>query len=137
MIRFTGTFIYVFYISAALHVIYALAVWFVIPESVSRVEMLEARKRRKMADDEYRASRAHGGVLVLLKRMFSFLTPLSVFLPVEISSGNPAKGKRKDWSLFVVIIAYGFTVSLVVRPPLPSRLLPVCSPRLAGIIFVY
>lgn len=124
VIRFTDRFIYVFYISAIIHAVYALVVWFIIPESLSRSEMLEARARRKIDDEEYRVAHAHGGLLVLLKRTFAFLTPLSIFSPIELSNGNPAKGKRRDWSLLFLIIASGFVSSLIVCPPhLPSALL--------------
>lgn len=124
VIRFTDKFIYVFYISAIIHAVYALVVWFIIPESLSRSEMLEARARRKIDDEEYRVAHAHGGLLVLFKRTFAFLTPLSIFSPIELSNGNPAKGKRRDWSLLFLIIASGFVSSLIVCPPhLPSAAL--------------
>ncbi|KAI0723991.1 MFS general substrate transporter [Cerioporus squamosus] len=113
IIRFTGEFIYVFYISAAIHCVYALLVWFIIPESLSRTEMIRARQRHKEADDEYRSANAHGGFLVFLKRVFAFLTPLSLFLPIDLNGGNPAKGKRRDWSLLFLVAAFGLTVSLL------------------------
>lgn len=116
LIRFTKHFIIVFYVSAIIHIIYALLVWFIIPESLSRSQLLEARARHKAASEEYRAAHAQGGLVVLAKRMFAFLTPLSIFLPVEIQEGNPAKGKRRDWNLLLLVIAYGCTVSLVVCP---------------------
>ncbi|RPD66384.1 MFS general substrate transporter [Lentinus tigrinus ALCF2SS1-6] len=113
IIRFTGQFIIVFYISAAIHCVYALLVWFVIPESLSQTEMHLARKRHREADEEYRSATARGGFLVFVKRLFAFLTPLSLFWPIDLNGGNPAKGKRRDWSLFFLVVAFGFTVSLV------------------------
>ena len=114
LIRFTGHFIIVFYISAVIHLVYALLVWFVIPESLSPTEMLRARQRHKETDAEYRSANAHGGLLVLFKRVFAFLTPLNLFWPIDLHGGNPAKGKRKDWSLFFLVVAFGFTASLMV-----------------------
>ena len=115
VIRFTGQFINTFYISIVLHAIHALLIWFVVPESLSSRSMRESRARHKVVDEEWRAAHAHGGMLVLFKRLFSFLTPLAIFLPAEVDQGtNPAKGKRRDWSLFFVIIAYAFTAPLSV-----------------------
>ena len=115
IIRFTGRFIIVFYISAAIHVIYALLVWFVIPESLSPTDKQDARARHKLDMEEYRASHAHGGLLVFLKRVFGFLTPLALFFPIDLNKGgNPAKGKRRDWSLFFIAIAYACVHSLMV-----------------------
>ncbi|KAI0748590.1 MFS general substrate transporter [Daedaleopsis nitida] len=113
VIRLTQNFINVFYISAALHTIYAFLVWFVIPESLSRAEMLDARARYKTDVDEYRSAHAHGGLLVFFKRMFAFLTPLGVFLPVDLNGGNPTKGKKRDWSLLFLITSHGFVQSLL------------------------
>ncbi|KAI9057904.1 MFS general substrate transporter [Trametes sanguinea] len=113
-IRLSGTFISVFFIAAGLHFIYALLIWFVIPESLSPAEMRAARARHATEEETYRATHAHGGAMVLLKRMFAFLTPLLLFVPVQIGeSGSPAKGKRRDWSLCLVVAAYGFTISLM------------------------
>lgn len=127
LIRFTGSFIIVFYISAIIHLTYAFLVWFVIPESLSRAEMLDARARHKVVIEEYLAAHAHGGVLAFFKRMFSFLTPLSIFLPVRVDSGKPGKGQKRDWSLLFIVLSYGFVISLMVsyhvsRPPSPAVL---------------
>lgn len=115
VIRFTGSFISVFYIAAGLHLVYALLVWFVIPESLHKRDMEAARIRQRVEEEQYRAAHAHGGALVLLKRLFAFLTPLMLFLPIELNQGGtPSKGKRRDWSLALLVAAYGFTVSLMV-----------------------
>ncbi|KAI8989675.1 major facilitator superfamily domain-containing protein [Trametes punicea] len=114
VIRLSGMFISVFYIAAALHFVYALLIWFVIPESLSAQERQAARIRHAVEEAEYRAAHSHGGARVLLKRMFAFLTPLALFLPVELNEGgSPSKGKRRDWSLCLVVAAYGFTISLM------------------------
>ena len=105
----------VFYISTAIHVIYSLLVWFVIPESLSPADLRAAQARHKLAVTEYRDANAHGGPLVFLKRMFSFLQPLALFLPVDLDKGgNSAKSKRQDWNLTFTVVAYAFVVSLMV-----------------------
>ncbi|KAI0636728.1 major facilitator superfamily domain-containing protein [Trametes polyzona] len=114
VIRFTGSFIGPFFIAAALHVVYAFLIWFVIPESLHKQDMQAARIRQKLEEQEYRAAHAHGGALVLLKRMFAFLTPLLLFVPIALNEGGtPSKAKRRDWSLCLLVAAYGFTVSLM------------------------
>ncbi|KAI1794596.1 major facilitator superfamily domain-containing protein [Ganoderma leucocontextum] len=113
LIRFTNAFIIVFYISAIIHAIYALLVWFVIPESLSKAEMLDARARHKVANEEYLAAHAHGGVLVLFKRIFSFLTPLTIFWPIRVDGGKPGMGQKRDWNLLFIVLAYGFIISLL------------------------
>ena len=119
IIRFTGQFIIVFYISTAIHAFYAFLIWFVIPESLSPADLAAARARHKLDMEEYRASHASGGVLVFFKRMFAFLTPLAMFLPIDLNKGgNPAKGRRLDWSLFFLAIAYACVISLMVRDTL-------------------
>ncbi|KAI0831072.1 major facilitator superfamily domain-containing protein [Trametes gibbosa] len=114
VIRFTGSFISVFYIAAGLHLVYALLIWFVIPESLHERDMQAARIRQRVEEEQYRAAHAHGGALVLVKRLFAFLTPLLLFLPIHLNEGGtPSKAKRRDWSLFLLVGAYGFTVSLM------------------------
>ncbi|KAH9857150.1 MFS general substrate transporter [Lenzites betulinus] len=112
VIRFTGNFISVFYVAAALHIVYAILIWFVVPESLHKRDREAARIRYKVEEEEYVAAHAHGGVLVLLKRLFAFLTPLFLFLPTQVSEGGSPKRKRRDWTLFLLICAYACTVSL-------------------------
>ena len=105
----------VFYISTAIHVMYSLLIWFVLPESLSPADLKAAQARHKLDIEEYRATHAHGGLLVFLKRMFAFLQPLALFFPVDLNKGgNPAKGKRRDWNLTFLVVAYAFVVSLMV-----------------------
>ncbi|KAI0333493.1 MFS general substrate transporter [Cubamyces sp. BRFM 1775] len=115
VIRLSGSFISVFFIAGALHLLYALLIWFVIPESLSSPEMRAARARQREEEAAYRAAHAHGGAGVWLKRMFAFLTPLLLFVPVRLDepAGSPAKAGKRDWSLCLVVAAYGFTISLM------------------------
>ena len=47
-------------------------------------------------------------------RLFSFLRPLAILGPTENIPKNTLKGRRKDWNLTLVAVAYGFTVALTV-----------------------
>ncbi|KAH9945899.1 MFS general substrate transporter [Epithele typhae] len=112
LVRVTGSFMIVFYISAIIHLIYALLLWFIIPESLSPKKMQDARQRYKLDIEEYKAAHAEGGILVFLQRIFSFLSPISLFFPVDLNKGgNPAKGKRWDWSLMLIAAAYTFVIA--------------------------
>lgn len=73
----------------------------------------------KHADDLYETARDRElhptvGMLMRIKRMFVFLSPLSVFMPELNKNTNPLKVFRKDWNLTLLAVAYGFTVSIMV-----------------------
>ena len=51
VIRLSGSFISVFFIAGALHLLYALLIWFVIPESLSGPEMRGARARQREEEE--------------------------------------------------------------------------------------
>ena len=48
------------------------------------------------------------------QRLFSFLTPLAILGPTVKEPGNALKGRKKDWNLTLLAVAYGFTVALMV-----------------------
>jgi hypothetical protein len=111
LIRFTGHILSVFYLASILHFLYACMVWFIIPESLS-LRQREILRHKHIAEVEGQGARG------TLKRLFAFLSPLSLLMP-EISSeeqdGNPLKRKGRDWSLTLLSAAYGSTISLMVR----------------------
>ncbi|TFK68620.1 MFS general substrate transporter [Pluteus cervinus] len=114
LIRETGKVIFVFYVTLILHVIYAMMVWFVIPESLSKPSMKQSRiaYRQEIADlSRERQLNPAVGWLVKLKRVFAFLAPLAVFIPVSKTSANPLKRPRRDWTLTLLAIAYGISVT--------------------------
>lgn len=116
LIRFTGHTISVFYVATAVHFLYALMVWFIIPESNSPRKMQIAKAKYQEELDEYQTTQAREGASMLhaLKRLFSFLSPLSVFAPTQVSdSGNPLKPPRRDWNLALIALSYAFTVSIM------------------------
>jgi MFS family permease len=106
LIHFTHQAMSIFYVAAGMHLFYLLWVGFVIPESLSPSQMNASvvRWREKMAQARNGAGN--------LKMVFGFLTPLTIFLP-QRDSKNPLNGRR-DWSLTLLVIAYGCTVSLMV-----------------------
>ena len=48
------------------------------------------------------------------QRLFSFLMPLAILGPIEKEPRNTLKGRKKDWNLTLLAVAYGFTVAMMV-----------------------
>ena len=105
LVRYTHQILFPFYVAAGMHVVYALIMWLVVPESLSSVQMIKSVEK-------WRAKTAHGLPTESWKKMFKFLTPLNIFFS-ERDDGNSLR-RRCDWNLVLVVVAYGFTVSLVV-----------------------
>lgn len=119
LIRFTGQALSVFYLGGTLHLLYSCLVWFIIPESLTKSHMALAKTRYADSLGQVSLDNDHdrGFVAVFLRnaqRLFSFLRPLAILGPIEEVNGNPLKGRRKDWSLTLLAVAYGFTVALMV-----------------------
>lgn len=100
-----------------IHIIFALLVWFVVPESLPRAQMSNSKLRHAEELVDVARGWENGdqtGLSFKFKRLFGFLTPLNIFLPeVTESGGNPMKHK-KDWGLTLLALGYGFTISLMV-----------------------
>jgi hypothetical protein len=76
--------------------------------------MKEAVAKRKE-----RLQSGNGIRVGMLKRMFGFLSPLSIFIPQRIRD-NPLK-RGRDWDLTLLVVAYGFTVTIMVSLRLNSK----------------
>ncbi|KAG6902244.1 hypothetical protein C0995_002616 [Termitomyces sp. Mi166 len=132
LVRFTGSPLSVFYAAAGIHLIYAFIVCLVLPESLLKSQMEQSRLKH---DSELRDTSENlaAGALVRIRRLFAFLSPLSVFLPdfKEMAPGqNPLKRKKKDWNLTIVAGVYALAISIMVGPsggPEAEPLLPGSS----------
>lgn len=104
LIRVTGETISVFYVATFVHLLYALWLWFIVPESLT-----QAQKRTSTI--KHHESDPQAGVL---KRLFGFLSPLSVFLPeMNGPERHHLKRRKRDWNLTIIAVAYGLTLSLI------------------------
>lgn len=104
LIRATGQTISVFYVATSLHLFYALLIWLIIPESLTHAQ------RRKSAIKHHESDPQAG----VLRRLFGFLSPLSVFLPeMNGADRHPLKHPKRDWNLTLIAVAYGLTLSLM------------------------
>lgn len=109
LIRQSGDILTVFYYAFVNHLLFAFAVWLVIPESLAPTQL----SRAKAAYNKKKAQ-ARGGMGGLLDTLVSFLAPLKLFAPVTVAaSDNPLK-RRKDWNLTLLATANGFMVMLLV-----------------------
>ncbi|KAF9444748.1 MFS general substrate transporter [Macrolepiota fuliginosa MF-IS2] len=117
LIRSTGQILSVFYVSAGSHLIYAFLVWFILPESLSLSYRLRARAKyaeEVQVDSSGRNRSFTVRLLVVTRRLFAFLSPLSVLSPeVKDSSSNPLKKRKRDWNLTLLGIAYALTTSIM------------------------
>ncbi|TDL24842.1 MFS general substrate transporter [Rickenella mellea] len=123
LIHVTETVLSVFYFATFAHVLFAFVVWVVIPESLSRRSMQESRQRRvaELAEalDAERAEAEAGrstGICLLMrfKRLFGFLSPLTVFAPKSLDKDNaPGKRRAKDWSLTFLVLSLGFNILIM------------------------
>ena len=112
LIRFTGQVLSVFYLALCLHLIYSFLVWFIIPESLTKGDMELAKARYADSLRAHPDSSLVGGFTRSGQRLFAFLRPLAILRPTEKAPGNTLKGRRKEWNLTLLAVAYGFMGSL-------------------------
>ncbi|KAG6829195.1 hypothetical protein H0H92_005396 [Tricholoma furcatifolium] len=113
LVHFTGKALSVFYASFCMHLIFAAVVCFILPESLLKSQMEKSRaKHEDDLRDRKNSEAIAAGALARLKRLFSFLTPLSVFLPTSIDGGNPLK-RRRDWNMSILAVVYGLTLTII------------------------
>ena len=114
LIRFTGQVLSVFYVEGCVHLMHCFLIWFIIPESLTNGQMELAKTRYA---DSLRAdldSSLDARFTRNAQRFFSFLIPLAILGPTEKGPGNSLRGRRKDWNLTLLAVAYGFTVAMMV-----------------------
>ncbi|KAF9532861.1 major facilitator superfamily domain-containing protein [Crepidotus variabilis] len=106
----------VFYMATACHALYTFLVWFILPESVTELQMTKAKARHIAAleannpPNEYSTSLK---ILFKLRLLFSFLSPLATFWPSDRDFNHPLKRRARDWNLTLTAIAYGFVISVM------------------------
>ena len=120
LIRFTGRALSVFYAAFTVHFLYALFVWFVIPESLLEHQMRHSKSKyeKELRDLEVnRAANPLAGFLAKTKRLFAFLSPLMILFPNNVNQSdaeNPLKQHKRDWSLTLIAAGYGLSATVIV-----------------------
>ncbi|KAF5315849.1 hypothetical protein D9611_005020 [Ephemerocybe angulata] len=122
LIRATEQLISVFYLTLAVHLFYAVLIFIGLPEPLSESRMKQSQRKyaeELRVDAEEQATNGAPGWRVRARRLFRFLSPLSIFMPDFVVEGeaNPLKKKEKDWSLALLAVAYGCTISLIASAP--------------------
>jgi hypothetical protein len=107
LIRISQQALSVFYGAVALLFSIAILVLTLLPESLSRQQMLANRRA-------YAARQERGG----WTRVFTLLAPLSIFLPVRWESMPGARARPgRDWNLALIAIAFSGNALFSVRRP--------------------
>lgn len=118
LIRATGFTLSVFYLATATHILYTFLVFFILPESLTRKQMALTKDKYEAEGGAAAADRGPVSALVKLRRLFAFLSPLTIFMPYEIKGEgvdvNPLKKPKKDWNLTFMALAYASIVSIMV-----------------------
>jgi MFS family permease len=119
LIHFTGQTISVFYAALIIHFIYSIFIWTFLPESLPQKRM--DHSKAKYASElsivaQERERNPAVGLLVRSRRLFAFLSPLTIFMPMEEKNvgGNPLKSPKKDWNLTLMALGYAITISVMV-----------------------
>ncbi|KAJ7928150.1 major facilitator superfamily domain-containing protein [Mycena leptocephala] len=107
----------VFYLAAALRLIYASVIWFFLPESLTTVKM----KRASIRYRDNPSTTEEPTLWWSSQRLFFFLKPLSLLLPEKISNPTSPKVGKRDWNLTLLVLAYAAMFLAAVGPFL-SRL---------------
>ncbi|KAJ6497032.1 major facilitator superfamily domain-containing protein [Mycena vitilis] len=114
LIRFSGNLLSVFYLATVIHGAFALMCLIALPESLTKTQMQAAsvqyHESLRLLDEQERT------LLTRIQRIFTFLKPLLIFFPEPVerhSNTNPLKGRKWDWNLTLIAMAYGFTISIM------------------------
>ncbi|KAJ3539408.1 hypothetical protein NMY22_g4751 [Coprinellus aureogranulatus] len=116
LIRATETVISVFYLTTTVHLLYAVLIFLILPEPLSKQRMKESQRRytEELRENAEEAREGAAAWKLKAKRLFRFLSPLSIFMPSFVDNGrNPLKRKERDWTLALIAVAYGFTISII------------------------
>ena len=102
--RLTGSTLSVFYLAVSLHIICALLIICILPESLTDAKARMAQLRYEAEKD---TSLNHPILLRALKEATRFFNAPAVLLPGD-AIGNMHK---KDWNLLLLTICYGLNTS--------------------------
>ncbi|PFH46315.1 hypothetical protein AMATHDRAFT_70138 [Amanita thiersii Skay4041] len=116
LMRFTGSPLSVFYLTAFLHIYTAVFCRFIMPESLTKEKMQESRTKHLQDSNHIGngnpakgSATSHG----LIRSIFHFFSPLSLFIPRKASDRQSLGTARRDWSLAFMAVSYGFCTSLI------------------------
>jgi hypothetical protein len=109
LVKYTEDLLSVFYFAGFGHLIFVLSIFFILPESLSEESRAKNIEERRQREEEDRSSLKP---IPRYKKIFAFLSPLTIFLPREREVGE--RGRGKDWNLTLIAGAYAVNFLLVV-----------------------
>ena len=115
-----------FYISLSIGIFHCLLVVFFLPESLSKRRQQEGQEKYEAEQKnlvEKSQREGYGRVSARLKRFFSFLKPLLLFMPRKPDGDSPEGvhilrprkegSNRREWSLTLIALAFGAYYSMI------------------------
>ncbi|KAF8311588.1 MFS general substrate transporter [Clavulina sp. PMI_390] len=114
LVTATDDMLSVFYVATFAHGIVTLALWFVIPESLSPEARAANHASREASERVVSGKTWQDTASRIFRTLFGFLLPLAVLLPRKREPGEPgyAQGKR-DWNLTLIATA-GACLSMLI-----------------------
>ncbi|KZT09660.1 MFS general substrate transporter [Laetiporus sulphureus 93-53] len=110
LIKHTRNLLAIFYIATAVHIVYAFLILFIIPESLAPVQRAASRKLWKEERKNRKEEEDGRSGWLRLKKVLGFAKPLAMLVEsVEDETGR----RRRDWSLLMLVAAYGCVVMLL------------------------
>jgi hypothetical protein len=118
LIRITQNVLSVFYLATIMHLIYVIFVGFIIPESLSPLQMVASRDRHQQELKDLKEARegVAVGLLVRIKKLFGFLSPLTMFIPTRVEGPRwkALHGHKRDWNLTLLAAGFGLMSMIMV-----------------------
>ncbi|CAL1693907.1 unnamed protein product [Somion occarium] len=103
----TGNLLSIFYFSAAIRLVFAFMMWFIVPESLAKATMLESRRLHAEASAE-----ANGAFAQWLHTISSLVAPLAIFLPSRASRDGTSSYLKGNWNLLFIAVSFGISLCL-------------------------
>jgi hypothetical protein len=101
-----------------MHLIFLIFVGFIIPESLSPLQMVASRDRHQQELKDLKEARegVAVGLLVRIKKLFGFLSPLTMFIPTRVEGPRwkALHGHKRDWNLTLVAAGFGLMSVIMV-----------------------
>ncbi len=113
-VRYTGNLLVPFYFATFMHIFYAIALWFIVPESLSQKQMIEARESHAAKVEQQRLADPARPFLPKFDMLLTALSPLKVFLSPPLRKDSKPGKPKKDWNLLFIALSYGGTIMLMV-----------------------
>lgn len=102
LVKYSGNILSVYYLAFGVHVLYALVLWTVLPESRSKVQMAASRRKYNLECQEL-AAKERSWFTRTVTNVTWFARPLAIFIPKRVESAtSPGKLGKRDWGLLQV-----------------------------------